>query len=719
MNPNDRDFRLLFEKNPLAMWVFDAGTLKFLAVNDAAVTHYGYSPEEFEGMTIADLRFPEDLPAMRLTLERFKHERTGTTRKWRHRTRNGQAIYVDVVWNPVIFGGQQAVLATVIDMSGQDLRAKEVWETQERFTYVAQAVSDAFWDWDLKTNLVWWSDGMRAIFRYRENEVDPHFNWWYQRIHPDDRDRVVGGLEDAFRSARNLWEDEYRYRRADGSYASVIDRGYIIRGESGSPERMVGTLMDITRRKQTEEIARLYGDIFRNIQIGLYVFRMEDLDDDTSFRVIAANPAAERITAIPAADILGKSLESCFGGLRAHGFPQMYAEVIRTGKEVDFDDITYGDDRVPLSHYTARFFPLPGQCVGVAFEDISVRFQAEEKLRRVENRFQILAAVLPVGIYQNDASGKCIYVNQKCCELCGVEREDLIGVNWARSLHPEDRRRITNRWQSTVRRKAPFQAEYRFKRPDGTVVWVLGQAVPEYDDAGEFVGFIGSITDITERKRLENEILSISGQEQQRIGQALHDRLGQHLTGIAFLAKALAQKLNALQLEEASSAEEVATLINQAILRTRDLARMLHPVELAENGLVAALQDLVSNAGRMFKISCQFVCDQAVQIEDKDVATHLYHIAQEAITNAVKHGHATVVTVELGQDDTRAYLKVDDNGDGIPQGYQNSPGIGLRIMKHRTAMIDGELHINRSAHGGTLLTCSFIVPETQTAGENA
>ncbi|HSP06272.1 MAG TPA: PAS domain-containing protein, partial [Acidobacteriota bacterium] len=538
------------------------------------------------------------------------------------------------------------------------------------------------------------------------------------RIHPADKDRLAHSIEEAFRSDKNLWEDEYRYLRADGSYAVVIDRGYIIRDKDGAPERMVGALLDVTRRRQAEETARLYGDIFRNMQIGLYVHQLQDLNDDTTFRVVAANPAAEKITGVPAADIIGKNLDQCFPRLRERGIPQLYAEVVRTGKELHFEDILYGDDHIPYSHYSARFFPLPDLCVGVAFEDVSPRLRAEAQLRRVENRFQVLASVLPVGIYQNDAEGNCVYVNQKCCELCGVERNELLGKNWAKFLHPEDRRRITGRWQTAVRRQSPFQAEYRFKRPDGTIVWVLGQAIPELDDAGEFTGFIGSITDITERKSLENEILGISAQEQQRIGQALHDRLGQHLTGIAFLAKALSQKLGTREPEKASAADEISTLINQAILGTRDLARMLHPVELEENGLIAAFQDLVSNASRMFNISCRFHCDSSISFRDNTVATHLYHIAQEAITNAVKHGHASSVTVELGEENERAYLKVRDNGEGIPDDYRKSQGIGLRIMKHRAAMIDAELQIERLPRGGTLLTCAFTAPESMRAGEN-
>ena len=467
------------------------------------------------------------------------------------------------------------------------------------------------------------------------------------------------------------------------------------------------------------QVSGLYHHVFGNIQLGLYIFQLQDISDDRTFRVVAANQASELITGVPRTDILGKTVDECFPELRNRGILKQYLEVIKSGKGIDYENIVYGDHRIPLANYSARFFSLPEQCLGVAFEDISVRFLAEKKLRRIETRFETLASMLPVGIYQNDSDGNCVYVNEKCCLLCGVERKDLLEKNWAKCLFPGDRRRIVAKWQNAVRKKVPFQAEYRFQHPKGAIVWVLGQAVPEYDESGNCVGFIGSITDITERKRLENEILSVSTQEQQRIGQAIHDRLGQHLTGIAFLAKALAQTLNAENFKDATAAEEIASLINQAILSTRDLARMLHPVELEENGLNAAFQELVSNASKMFNIRCAFHCEQPPPVNDFSVATHLYHIAQEAITNAVKHGGATAVTVKLGRENGKAVLRVEDNGKGIGEGYQTGKGLGLRIMKHRAARIDGDLQIVPSPSGGTLLTCAFTVHELEPAGDTA
>lgn len=716
MSKQDHQFRVLFEKNPLAMWVFDVKAKRFLAANETAIRCYGYSLAEFLRMKVDDIRFPEDRPALQAAIERFLREDSVQAKKagrWRHRRKDGDCLYAEVLWTRVFFGSQEAIQESVIDLSEQ----QSPRGSSDQPGYVGQPTIDVFWDWDLKADASWWSEEPRSEFSYKENQIEPHVNWWYQRIHPDDRTRVVQGLIDHLNSPKDFWEARYQYLRGDGTFSNVIDRGYVIRDRNGEPEKMIGTLMNISHRKRAEEQAELYADIFRNMQIGLHVHHLEDLNDDSTFRIVAANPASARISGLPIEEVIGRRLEECVPSLRKSGLIQMFAEVVRTGKEVEFENLVYGDERIPLRHYFARFFPLPNRCVGIAFEDISEKLKSEAKLRLVENRFQILASVLPVGIYQNDAEGNCVYANEKCCELCGAEVDQLLGKNWAVYLHPEDKRRITSKWQSCVRRQVPFHAEYRFRHKDRGTVWVLGQAVPEYDETGEFAGFIGSITDITERKRLENEILVISGQEQRRIGQALHDQIGQHLTGIAFLAKALSHKLGIQELPESSDAEEISRLINQAIHGTRDLARMLHPVEQEENGMIDAFQGLLANARRMFNITCLFNWDSEAVVCDNAVATHLYHIAQEAITNAVKHGHASSVSLELRTSGGRSVLKIEDNGVGIPADYQNSSGIGLRIMKHRATMIDGELQILPLPEGGTSLICTFLTPAHEPAEE--
>ena len=146
--------------------------------------------------------------------------------------------------------------------------------------------------------------------------------------------------------------------------------------------------------------------------------------------------------------------------------------------------------------------------------------------------------------------------------------------------------------------------------------------------------------DITERKRLEQAILEISAREQRRIGQDLHDGLGQHLTGIAFMSKVQEQKLAEKGLPDAVDAAKIVRLVNEAINKTRELSRGLLPVVSESRGLMSALQQWAGEVQDLFGISCTFLCIEPVLIHDDAVATHLYHIAQEAVNNAIKHAKA-------------------------------------------------------------------------------
>ena len=171
--------------------------------------------------------------------------------------------------------------------------------------------------------------------------------------------------------------------------------------------------------------------------------------------------------------------------------------------------------------------------------------------------------------------------------------------------------------------------------------------LPGNDGAPTYI--IATGIDITERKHLEKAILEVSGREQRRIGQDLHDGLGQHLTGIAFMSKVQEQKLMEKSLPEAGDAAKIVKLVNEAIYKTRELARGLLPVVSDAHGLMSALQQWAGEVEDLFGVSCRFECFAPVLIHDDTVATHLYYIAREAVNNAIKHGHASQIVIRLGR----------------------------------------------------------------------
>ena len=217
--------------------------------------------------------------------------------------------------------------------------------------------------------------------------------------------------------------------------------------------------------------------------------------------------------------------------------------------------------------------------------------------------------------------------------------------------------------------------------------------------------------EIQERMRLQKELLETSDRVQRQVGNDLHDGLGQHLTGTALAGQVLGQKLAGRSLPEAAEAERLVELIQEAIELARTLARSLHPIEIQTGRLVDNFQELAAGVSDRFKVSCQFECQPAAplpNVNDANVATHLYRIAQEAITNAVRHGKARHINLRLDSTTNELVLTVTDDGIGLPENARNGDGLGLRIMAYRSNMIGATFNIERlSPLGGTRVTCTL------------
>ncbi|MCI0746834.1 MAG: histidine kinase [Verrucomicrobia subdivision 3 bacterium] len=215
------------------------------------------------------------------------------------------------------------------------------------------------------------------------------------------------------------------------------------------------------------------------------------------------------------------------------------------------------------------------------------------------------------------------------------------------------------------------------------------------------------VRDVTDRKLLQKEILEITNRERVQIGQDLHDGLGQHLTGITFLSRALESKLLALNLPEARDAAEISKLVMQALSQTRNLARGLFPVELEESGLIHALKELASTVEQLFSITCVFDCEDKLAIRNRAAENHLFRLSQEAINNSVKHGKAKHVTIGLKRSGERVLLSIADDGVGFSNDPSKSTGLGLRIMNYRAQKIGAALEIQPGNASGTVVLCTF------------
>jgi len=227
------------------------------------------------------------------------------------------------------------------------------------------------------------------------------------------------------------------------------------------------------------------------------------------------------------------------------------------------------------------------------------------------------------------------------------------------------------------------------------------------DENGKPFAITTTERDITERRRLEKEILDITERERELIGQEMHDGMGQVLTGIAIKCKGLALKLKGKSSEEMKDALKISKLANKAIAQTRDLAKMLYPVDIETGGLVSALQTLAANTEKTMGVTCRFRCGKSVSVKNLVEAKQIYRIVQEAITNAVRHGKAKNININLRFTKNGTILSVNNDGMDFPKLSPRKKGLGLKVMKYRTDLIGGSLDIRKGDKGGTVVICIF------------
>lgn len=215
--------------------------------------------------------------------------------------------------------------------------------------------------------------------------------------------------------------------------------------------------------------------------------------------------------------------------------------------------------------------------------------------------------------------------------------------------------------------------------------------------------------EVAERQRLDREIAQVADRERRRLGQDLHDTLGQHLTGTALAAQVLKEKLAAKSAPEVSEAEKLVHYVEEGIDLTRNLARGFFSPELEADGLSVALEGLAENIRERFTVNCIFHGEESIPVRDSSVATQLYRIAQEAATNAAKHAAAEQIDIRLTVEGSDLTLAIIDDGVGFPDKLTDSAGLGLRLMRHGAALIGATLNVRRNGRSGTIATCKVNI----------
>lgn len=525
-----------------------------------------------------------------------------------------------------------------------------------------------------------------------------------------DAERVlatVAPAEKVIHTERNCWylRRILPYRTSDGRIGGVVV-----------------TFVEITERVRAEGQARQLAQALHESNDAVIVSDLEG-------RVIGWNRGAERSYGYTEAEALKMNVAD----LLPEGSKQTPAEVaaraVRGEPIAGFEAARVARDGRRLDVWVSITVLREdtGRPVGLVRteRDVTLRRQADEEVRKLNAVLHQRVAERTAALEASEArtrsvldaavdaiitigpEGDIVTFNAAAEKMFGYSAEEIVGRSVKilmgspyRDHHDEYLRRYR---QTGERHVIGAAREFRGRRKDGTD-FPIQLSVNEVAGHGAFTGIV---RDLTQQRALQEEIVRIATLEQRRIGQELHDSTQQELSGLGMLAQNLSEALDA----QAPSVErELAAKIAGGIAKVnrdlRSLARGLVPMPIP-HGLMAGLDELAKSIDQTHRVACHFECPATIEIEDDVAATQLYRIAQEAVTNALKHAEADAITIRLERKADALELEVADDGIGIDELRDPRGGLGLRIMEHRCSIIGGELDVRRRATGGTAVICKL------------
>lgn len=501
----DAGFRGFADSSPLMMWVVDVhGACVFL--NRRWQEFTGQSETEGLGAGWLEAVHPEDRARTAEIFHTASLARNGFRLEYRLRRNDGVYCWALDAGEPRFDGAGEFLgyVGSVIDISERKHAEDAARESAGRLQFALSAARLGDWSWDAESDLVTLSERAAQILNV---SPDASLTWTQLRelLHPEDRERarreVLRAIED-----RSDYDIEYRVRAGGGAWVWVAAKGRGRYGPRGESIGMMGVLQDVTNRRSAEEKMR---ESEARLRLATSSGKVGVWDWDV---------VADRVTWTDSLyGMHGVDRES-FGGTGAAFVALIHPDDRRPVEraiqsslqhdvpyELEFRLVRPGGGVVWVftNAIVVREGGRPVRMIGATF-DITARKQAELGLRESEQRFRTLASHAPVGIFLTDVNGDALFVNEVWRAVTGLSPEQARGKGWVSALHSDDRERVGQEWYAAVRERRPFNLEYRFRRPDGAVTWVQGSAVEFRNASGAVVGHLGTVVDITQRKKAED-----------------------------------------------------------------------------------------------------------------------------------------------------------------------------------------------------------------------
>ena len=607
-------------------------------------------------------------------------------------------------------------------------------EATEVFKQVTENIADVFWVTDpAKSQVEYISPEFEELWGRSCQTLYFSASVWIEGIHPEDRERVTRAM--LSEQVTGQYDEEYRVVRPDGSLRWVHDRAFPVRNQMGAVYRLVGIAEDITERKGTEHLLQAERDVAVALSstsdLHFALERLLDvavqLDGIDCGGVYLADPETGELNLQAHRGLSG----SFAGRIARYHSDAAEARLAKSGQSLYMREdqiprsleVLWGSEGlralavVPVRHKGVvlgmlnlasyrydEIFPrtrigielIASQAAGAI-----ARIQAEESLRRSETQLRTIINSAPIALLATDAKGTITFEDGQALKAMGAQPGEHVRRP-AQEVYSE-----FPSIQENIRRGLAGEAFSSVLEFDSTVFEC--RYTPLRDSTRQPAGLIAVSVDVTDRVRLQREILEISDREQARIGQDIHDGLCQQLIGLAICANSFEQSLKVQYQAGIDTAQKICRLVDEAITEARGVCQGLYPIRLTTQGLPPALEELAAEISVRHGVCCRCEVANAGLACDMPTATHLYRIAQEAVNNAVKYSGARNISIRLSRQDTGLKLEVQDDGQWRQPVAARNSGMGMHIMNYRAQLLGGSF----SCHGGesgTLASC--WIPET-------
>jgi PAS domain S-box-containing protein len=570
-----------------------------------------------------------------------------------------------ITYEPTTVDGSVVLVVVVISDITERKQAEELVRiSHERFQIVARATNDAVWDWNLSTNALSWNEGYQTLFGYLPEETDPSIDSWARFIHPDDADRVVHGIHDVIDRGGRAWSDEYRFRRRDGTYAEIFDRGQIIHDVQGRSVRMVGAMQDVTERKEAQEALRAsearYRTLFEYAPDGIVIADRESC-------YIDANASMCRMLGYSRDELIGRHASDIVAQAEVqHIGPAL--RVITAASDYHREwQFRRKDGSAFAADVIATVMP-GGNLVGMV-RDVTERNQAIEALRTAEERMRFALQSADVGIWDMDYTTGVLQWSEILEAQYGLQPGTFGGTfeAFVERIHPDDRELVLETVGKAMKAGTDFSVHHRTVWPDGTVRWLSGAGRIHLGEHREPVRGVGISLDVTERRTLEEQFQQ--AQKMEAIGRlaggVAHD-FNNLLTVILGYCELLLADLDPDDLRQADIAEIQTAGARGAGLTRQLLAfsrkEIIEPMRLDLNVVVADMRAMLGRLiGEDVKVVVNLRPELAPVIADRgQVEQIVMNLAVNARDAMPKGGTLTIETanVDLDEPYARTHLEV-------------------------------------------------------------